>query len=79
MKHITEYLAEAAPVPSEPRISFCVEWIVTMKHNKAYCAKCIDFWRDLYGESFADKVAREVGKEFRRRKSPSPLDAQSLV
>jgi len=79
MKHITEYLAEATPVPSEPRIAFCVEWIVTMKHNRPYCAKCIDFWRDLLGESFSDKVAREVRKEFSRRKSPSPLDDHSPV
>lgn len=75
MKHVTEFLKGNL---QEPPVPVCVEWVVTMKHNKAYCRQCIDFWRDLFGDSFADKVGREVDKEFRRRKSPSPLDPQSL-
>lgn len=58
----------------EPKIRHCVEWIINMKHNPAYCRECIDLWRNTFGESFAEKVTREVRKECSKQKKPNPLD-----
>lgn len=51
----------------QPTLDEAVDWI-RRSITREYCAKCIEFWREKYGNGFADAVLERVKGEWRNKK-----------
>lgn len=38
------------------------EWLKKMKHHRAYCVECLQYWQKLYGEPFVRVIRKEYAK-----------------
>ncbi|WP_090322565.1 hypothetical protein [Nitrosomonas oligotropha] len=51
----------------QPTLDEAVDWI-NRSITREYCVKCIDSWRKLYGDAFADAVLERVKTEWKNKK-----------
>ena len=44
------------------------DWVLRPSHQKAYRRKCIAYWREMYGDEYADQVVKLVESKFKEKK-----------
>jgi len=51
----------------QPTLDEAIDWI-KRSITREYCVKCIETWRSLYGDAFADAVLERVKAEWKNKK-----------
>ena len=49
----------------QPTIKEAVEWI-KKAHTREYRAACIEYWREKYGENYAESIVNQVKTQWKK-------------